>query len=551
MMLSSFMMALRQFSPPIVYTVEVFTSSGTFNVPAGVSSAEVLIVAGGGGGGSRQGGGGGGGGVKYLPACALTPSSSVSVIVGAGGGGGTSGGSGSSGGNSSFGLYGSTGGGGGGGRTTGNQGLPGGSGGGSAGTVGLDGGPGSIGQGLHGGSVSDTFTTGANVAGGGGGATDAGEDGSGLDATGIGGDGGPGLYIDSFSDYGDSGVFGGGGGGAVWSGAPGATPGVGGIGGGGDASPVGTPVKGEDGSNGTGGGGGGSGDSSVPGGGGGDGIVIVRYPSPNVSFSDLAYIDADGAATVDDSGALVSGKNSDTPYRSASIIKLLTSIIARQWILDGDLSTSVTVTVDDEYAPTTAQLDAGDQLTYEDVFYGLWLPSGNDAAQLLARLVGEMLIIDDGGTVTDAATSRSRFITEMEAYATSQGWSGMVISTAHGAETGTYVTPRQACEMIRQCYSDAFVRTVAGSESHVMTITGANARTYTVTHTASDYWTDFPELEMAKTGSLPSVDAYNFCMAWTGQDSTVRYSVVMVSDTAYGRYHEMRRLIDGETARFM
>ena len=70
---------------------ERFISSGTFNVPSGVTSAEVLVVAGGGGGGrgyswqvSHAGGGGQGGQVK-CEVVDLTGISSCTIQVGQGG----------------------------------------------------------------------------------------------------------------------------------------------------------------------------------------------------------------------------------------------------------------------------------------------------------------------------------------------------------------------------------------------------------------------------------------------------------------------------------
>jgi hypothetical protein len=70
---------------------ERFITSGTFNVPAGVTSAEVLVVAGGGGGGrgyswqvSHAGGGGQGGQVK-CEVVDLTGISSCAIVVGSGG----------------------------------------------------------------------------------------------------------------------------------------------------------------------------------------------------------------------------------------------------------------------------------------------------------------------------------------------------------------------------------------------------------------------------------------------------------------------------------
>jgi len=66
--------------------IQSFTSSGTFSVPSGLTTVDVLVVAGGGGGGSSyHGGGGGAGGLIYRPGFPVTPGGTVSVTVGSGG----------------------------------------------------------------------------------------------------------------------------------------------------------------------------------------------------------------------------------------------------------------------------------------------------------------------------------------------------------------------------------------------------------------------------------------------------------------------------------
>ena len=69
--------------------VESFTSSGTFSVPTGITSVDVLVVAAGGGGGSAPApggtGGGGAGGLIFVPGFPVTPGGTVPVTVGCGG----------------------------------------------------------------------------------------------------------------------------------------------------------------------------------------------------------------------------------------------------------------------------------------------------------------------------------------------------------------------------------------------------------------------------------------------------------------------------------
>lgn len=92
-----------------IYGRQVFTSSGTFTVPAGVTTVEFEILGAGGGGGAvsaanYRAGGGGNGGSYCRGRATVTPGSNISVTVGAGGAGG-SGGAGATGGSSSFGSH--------------------------------------------------------------------------------------------------------------------------------------------------------------------------------------------------------------------------------------------------------------------------------------------------------------------------------------------------------------------------------------------------------------------------------------------------------------
>jgi len=83
--------------------IQVFTSSGTFTVPTGITKVKATVV-GGGGGGSTDGSGGGGGGAAIEIVSGLTPGNTVTTTVGAAGTAGT-GGNGGTGGTSSFGAF--------------------------------------------------------------------------------------------------------------------------------------------------------------------------------------------------------------------------------------------------------------------------------------------------------------------------------------------------------------------------------------------------------------------------------------------------------------
>jgi hypothetical protein len=292
------------------------SGSGTWSVPAGVNSAEILIVGGGASGAKSQNvgsGGGGAGGVVHASTYTFTStdkSSGIAYSVGNGGDGVGSSpyafdGGFNNGEDTTFAISGGTitakGGGGGGGYGGtpgpwygGNSVTPafsqsyfaahtGGSGGGGA-WVDLNGA--SSNQGTFSGWTSYGNSGGSfNTAGSGGysGAGGGGAGAAGNDSTrNVAGAGGAGQLFSNFTAYGESGYFGGGGGG----GQVGGTRAAGGIGGGGQGGNGSGGLyfySGEDATDGTGGGGGaagmtgGYGDYSNKGGDGGNGTILIRY----------------------------------------------------------------------------------------------------------------------------------------------------------------------------------------------------------------------------------------------------------------------------------
>lgn len=258
-------------APNGLFDYQDFTSSGTWNKPAGASSTSLVIVeawggggGGGGGGGTSQGGAGGGGGGFVMETFRLSDlSSTVTVTIGGSAGGGGASTNGTVGNNTTFGaLLTAYGGGGGGAFFVGNGNGSGGGGGGQLGVGGTGGSnsggssvAGGVGGSPNGGLVPTTgLTVDGGFAGGSGGYANAGTGGhAGGNAVWGGGGGGGGNGNSGYT--GGATIYGGGGGGAGGAGAAGGTSVTGGTGGAGGAS-------GANGSNGIQPGGGGGGGAS-------------------------------------------------------------------------------------------------------------------------------------------------------------------------------------------------------------------------------------------------------------------------------------------------
>lgn len=96
-------------------------------------------------------------------------------------------------------------------------------------------------------------------------------------------------------------------------------------------------------------------------------------------------VDAEAAAVFDLSDRqVIFGKNAFEQLYPASITKVMTAILAIKY---GNLEDKVTVTdaaVITEAGATLCGIRPGDELTLEQLLYGLMLPSGNDAAAAIA-----------------------------------------------------------------------------------------------------------------------------------------------------------------------
>ncbi|MDE7011586.1 MAG: D-alanyl-D-alanine carboxypeptidase [Oscillospiraceae bacterium] len=85
-----------------------------------------------------------------------------------------------------------------------------------------------------------------------------------------------------------------------------------------------------------------------------------------------------------ESGRVLYAQNADEERLIASITKIMTAVVALE---HGDVNKRYTVTAEDMAEGSSMYLKPGDQLTLEELLYGLMLVSGNDAALAAAHCV--------------------------------------------------------------------------------------------------------------------------------------------------------------------
>jgi serine-type D-Ala-D-Ala carboxypeptidase (penicillin-binding protein 5/6) len=112
-------------------------------------------------------------------------------------------------------------------------------------------------------------------------------------------------------------------------------------------------------------------------------ILTPKGTPPPITASESILLD-------NDTSHILYESNGEKPVPMASTTKIMTALIAIQ---AGDLNSIVTIHQDATNEVirnngSSAKLHIGDQLTLGDLLYGLMLPSGDDAAIVIADAVG-------------------------------------------------------------------------------------------------------------------------------------------------------------------
>ena len=132
----------------------------------------------------------------------------------------------------------------------------------------------------------------------------------------------------------------------------------------------------------------------------------------------------------------ISGKESARIY-PASITKLFTCYVAMQYLEPGTV-----LTVGEEMSKvalgsSVARLVKGDQLTVAQLTAGMLLPSGNDAAYVLAVNAGRVICGDPNASVSDAL---AHFMDKMNAMAKDVGMTGTHFANPDGIHRSNHYT---------------------------------------------------------------------------------------------------------------
>lgn len=181
-------------------------------------------------------------------------------------------------------------------------------------------------------------------------------------------------------------------------------------------------------------------------------------PDAAVALSDSGKLAETAKAVIlyeRNSDTLLYAWNPDTQIYPSSMVKLMTALVALE---QGDLKEKVTVTKRAlsyvEIGSVSAGLQAGEELTLEDLLYCMMVASANDASTVIAEHIG--------GT-------QEGFLAMMNRRAAELGCTGTQFTNVHGLhDEGTYTTARDICRIVDAALENEVFRAMFTTVSYTV-----------------------------------------------------------------------------------
>ena len=185
--------------------------------------------------------------------------------------------------------------------------------------------------------------------------------------------------------------------------------------------------------------------------------------------------------------------NGDTLYTPASITKVMSLIVASDYIKDP--TERITVLSEDITSGSGNNLLANDILSWRDLFLDAMLPSSNSATKCIARTVGALILSNEGKQVTSAA-SVTRFVEEMNIKAKLIGMTNTHFDEPCGYPTTETqkLTVKDALKMVVYASSIKSINDAWSQKKATLTVYGANSRTISIVNDVSEEHTYGPYL---------------------------------------------------------
>ncbi len=254
------------------------------------------------------------------------------------------------------------------------------------------------------------------------------------------------------------------------------------------------------------------------------------------SMFDAGAVTSEAAAlfSIDDEQVMYS-KNAFERLYPASITKVMTAIVAIKY---GNLQDVVTVTEDaviTESGATLCGIHPGDQLTLEQLLYGLMLPSGNDA--------GAAIAVHMGGSIEG-------FAEMMNEEARQLGATGTHFVNPHGlTDENHYTTAYDLYLIFNEALKLPKFREVTGTTAYTASYTDGNGSPVLKTWEGGNWYLvgqrETPQGLTVFSGKTGTTQAAGYCLIMASRDEQEKeyISVVLKAGSRNGLYDNMTNII--------
>lgn len=251
---------------------------------------------------------------------------------------------------------------------------------------------------------------------------------------------------------------------------------------------------------------------------------------------DLPAVGAPYAALCTKDGRILFERGIDEKAAMASTTKMMTAIVALESVA---LDTPLTVTYGAANTEgTEAELEAGMTISLLDCLYALLLPSGNDAAVVIAENISGM---------------QGRFVELMNAKAAELGMTSTHYADASGLAVfddgdpgdddlidGHYTTVRDYLTLVRYCMSNPTFRQIVATNTYEVNLGGV-ILSWKTTDELGLYLTQAEAIGV-KTGYT---DEAGYCFVGAAQANGLElYSVVFKAETTEQRFTDSAALLE-------
>jgi serine-type D-Ala-D-Ala carboxypeptidase (penicillin-binding protein 5/6) len=253
-------------------------------------------------------------------------------------------------------------------------------------------------------------------------------------------------------------------------------------------------------------------------------VATPDYAALNLSAKSIELIDAE-------TGAVRFEREPAAQQAPASTAKIVTALTALRSARPEDVVTIQDADVVDPALESNMGLKTDDTVTVHDLLVGLFLPSGNDAANALARFTGERLP-DNGQPPVQ------RFIAEMNAEAARIGMTQSHFVNPSGDDAdGQVVTAHDLGIAARALLAEPALRPIVALPAAEVRVGGPDARVISLTNTNELVLTN--GVYGVKTGTT---DKAGQCLIVAYRQAHENVIAVILDST--DRYADARALLD-------